>query len=265
MKSYKKITVISIIAVSILFAAGKFFLDSVYVPAILMYHSVCPARETPRGYRSKLNVLPAAFERQMKFLHDNNYKVIGLADFVERIKKGEKIPHKTVAITFDDGLKNNFLYAYPVLKKYNFPAIMFVPSGAVGKEGYMNWDDIRAMRKNNISIGSHTVTQSWLPSLNEKGIREELAGSKNAIERATGKPVKILSYPVGAFDERVKKIAKETGYTGAVATNPGKKYSAADSYALKRIRISMTSNNMLVFWIETSGYYTFIKEHRDED
>ena len=77
--------------------------------------------------------------------------------------------------------------------------------------------------------------------------------------------IKFISYPIGAHDERVKSVVKEAGYTAGCATNPGPKRRWDDSYALKRIRISRTSNNMLVFWIETSGYYTFIKEMRDED
>jgi len=64
---------------------------------------------------------------------------------------------------------------------------------------------------------------------------------------------------------KVRAIAREAGYIGAVATNPGRKSPKDDIFALKRVRISMTSDNLLVFRIETSGYYTFIKEVRDED
>ena len=109
------------------------------------------------------------------------------------------------------------------------------------------------------------MSHVWLPSLNEEGIREELAVSKKILERMTQRDITTLSYPLGAFDERVKKIAEETGYIGAVTTNPGRKYPKNDPYALKRIRISMTSGSLLTFWIETSGYYTFIKEVRDDD
>lgn len=254
-----------LLAALALLLGGKLLSDAVYVPAILMYHSIGEEGAALDGYGSKLNVLPATFEKQMKFLKNHNYKVIPLREFIEKVKKGKKIPHKTIAITFDDGLKNNFLNAYPPLKKYNFPATIFAVTDFIGKEKFLTPADINIMQENNITIGSHTTSHAWLPDLNEEGIRRELAVSKKILENMTGKTVDILSYPIGAFDEKVKRIAKETGYIGAVATNPGKDYPDNDPYALKRIRISMTSDNLFTFWVETSGYYTFIKEIRDED
>ncbi len=264
-KNKKLLTLIVITAIAFFFFAGKLFLDAIYVPVIVMYHSVGEEARTLDGYGAKLNVSPAAFAKQMKFLHERNYKVIPLTEFIERMKTGEDIPPMTITITFDDGLKNNFLHAYPVLKKYNFPATMFVATDFVGRENFLTWDDIRTMQENNISIGSHTISHRWLPALDEKGIHEELYDSKKILEEMTGREIKTLSYPLGAHNEKVKKIAGEAGYIGAVATNPGPTKPKDDIFALKRIRISMTSDNLLVFLIETSGYYTFIKEVRDED
>jgi len=247
------------------FLAGKLFLDAIYVPVILMYHSVDRECTSLDGYDRKLNVLPGAFAKQMKFLSDHKYKVIPLVEFIRRIKRGERIPHKTVAITFDDGVKNNFFYAYPALRRYNLPATIFVVPDFVGGEDFLDWNEIKIMQENGISIGSHTTSHSWLPSLSEAQVRKEFVDSKKILESRTGHKIETLSYPLGGFNKKVEKIAEEAGYIGAVATNPGRKQSSRDPYALKRIRISMTSNNLLVFRIETSGYYTFIKEHRDED
>ena len=256
---------VGVIAIVLLAFAGKFALDAIYVPVIVMYHSVGKEGETLNGYGGKLNVTPAAFEKQMKFLHRFNYNVIPLTEFIERIKKRERIPHKTVAITFDDGLKNNFLNAYPILKKYNFPATIFVGLNFVGKENFLTWDDMKTMQEDNISIGSHTVSHRWLPSLSEENIKKELRDSKKILEGVIGCEIKTLSYPLGAHNETVKRIARGAGYLGAVSTNPGRRKPKDDIFALKRIRISMTSNNLITFFIETSGYYTFIKEIRDED
>lgn len=264
-KGKKFLTLIIIAGISLFFLAGKLFLDAVYVPVIIMYHSVGEKSGTLDGYGAKLNVSPAAFAKQMKFLHRFNYKVIPLVEFIERVKSGKKIPARTIAITFDDGLKNNFLHAYPVLKKYNFPATIFVATNFVGKEKFLTRSDIKTMQENNIFIGSHTISHRWLPSLDEKNIRKELSTSKEILEKITGREIKTLSYPLGAYNEEVKKMAREAGYMGAVSTNPGRTKPKDDIFALKRIRISMTSDNLLTFWIETSGYYTFIKEVRDED
>jgi len=264
-KQRKSKLLVVIVFVAVLLLAGKLFLNAIYTPVIVMYHSVGKKSETLDGYGDKLNVSRKAFQKQMKFLNDFGYKVISLTDLIGRIKRKEKIPHKTIAITFDDGLKNNFLNAYPILKRYDFPATIFVVTDFIGKDKFLDWDEIEIMQRNKISIGSHTASHRWLPSLTKKEVRKEFINSKNILENKTNYTVKTLSYPLGGFNKSIEKIAKETGYVGAVATNPGKGKPDNDPYALKRIRISMTSNNLFTFWIETSGYYTFIKEIRDDD
>ena len=256
---------IIIIALGAILGSGKLFLDSIYVPVIIMYHSVGEKETSLDSYGPKLIVRSETFAKQMRFLKDNNYKIIPLALFIEKIKKGERIPPKTIAITFDDGLRNNFLNAYPLLKKYDFPATIFVITDFVGKEKFLTWNDIKTMQRNNISIGSHTLSHRWLPDLERDEIYNELIKSKVVLEENTDQKIETLSYPLGGFNHRVKRIAKASGYIGAVTTNPGKTRPNDDPYALKRIRISMTSDNLFTFWFETSGYYTFIKEHRDSD
>jgi len=263
--SKKLFAIFFVITILVIVALGKIFLDSIYVPVIAMYHSVGHEGRTLDGYGEKLNVTPEAFQKQMEFLKDKRYNVMPLARLVEMMKEKKKIPHKTIAITFDDGLKNNYTYAYPVLKKCGFPATIFVITDYVGKENFLDWNEIKTMQENNISIGSHTMSHGWLPSMGDKKLRKEIFESKEILEQKTGRPVEVLSYPIGAFNKKAKKAARNAGYIGAVATNPGSKYPSDDIYALKRIRISMTSDNMFVFWVETSGYYTFIKEVRDED
>jgi peptidoglycan/xylan/chitin deacetylase (PgdA/CDA1 family) len=93
-----------------------------------------------------------------------------------------------------------------------------------------------------------------------KDVQRELAESKRILEERIGKPVDFLCYPIGAQDERVRRLSREAGYRGAVATNPGRSSPASDVFAIKRIRISNSSDNLFVFWFESSGYYTFFKE-----
>lgn len=237
----------------------RLFMTLAYVPPILMYHSIDENEEL-----TKLSLCPLGFAKQMEFLYANKYNVVSLEDMARRIKEKKKIPFKTVTITFDDGYENNYLCAYPVLKKYNFPATIFIITNNVGKKGYLTWDEIREMRKNNITIGSHTQSHAWLPDLDADTLKEEVFGSKKILEEKTGHKIGVISYPIGAYDERVKAVVKDAGYLAACATNPGPGKRWDDVYALKRVRISRTSKNLLVFFIESSGYYTFVKETRDE-
>ncbi|MFH1594355.1 MAG: polysaccharide deacetylase family protein [Candidatus Omnitrophota bacterium] len=205
----RSIALIAAVAViAALFFAGSSFLSNIYVPAILMYHSVGEEGTALDGYGPKLNVRTKTFAKQMKFLHESGYDVIPLSDLVERIKSGKRIPRKTVAITFDDGLKNNFYNAYPALRRYGFPATIFVVTDFIGTEKFLTRDDIITMQEDNVIVGSHTASHKWLPSLPEELVKRELGESKRSLEYITGREVKILSYPLGGFDERSKDTPK---------------------------------------------------------
>jgi peptidoglycan/xylan/chitin deacetylase (PgdA/CDA1 family) len=227
-----------------------------------MYHSI-----DEKHKETKLSVSPRDFERQMAFLHSHEYEVVRLEDLVKAKEAGIPIAPQTVAITFDDGYENNYTCAFPVLKRYQFPATIFVATNNIGKPGFLNEQQITEMADSGIiSIGSHTLNHVYLPSItDEEQLRREIFESKQRLEELTGQKEIVFSYPVGGFTPRIRQLVREAGYLGACATNPGKNCPNDDIYALKRVRISRTSENMLVFWIESSGYYTFIKEMRDED
>jgi peptidoglycan/xylan/chitin deacetylase (PgdA/CDA1 family) len=197
----------------------------------------------------------------MKFLRDNRYNVVGLDKVIEYLRHRRPVPPKTVAVTVDDGNIENYTYIYPILKKYNIPATIFVIIKKTGRPGWLGWNEIKEMSDSGlVTIGSHTVSHLWLPTMGTKDVQRELAESKRILEERIGKPVDFLCYPIGAQDERVRRLSREAGYRGAVATNPGRSSPASDVFAIKRIRISNSSDNLFVFWFESSGYYTFFKE-----
>lgn len=256
----KKSRLILSVSLFIAVVAVIVFLKTAYVVPVLMYHAIDNNDKV-----TKLSVNPASFERQMKFLHDHKYNVVTLERVVKYLERKEPIPPKTVAITFDDGFYNNYQYAFPVLKKYDLPATIFVIVGSVGKPGYLGWKEIREMVDSGvIEIGSHTISHKWLPAMGTKQLKDELNNSKMRLEKETGKPISVLCYPIGAHNDRVERETAAAGYACAVATNPGPLAPIDNAYAIKRIKISRTSDNLIAFWLETSGYYTWIKEHRDD-
>ncbi len=231
-----------------------------YVVPIIMYHKI----DEDSAF-SKLSVSPEGFKRQMQFLKKHNYNVVYLEDLPGLLRAG-KVPRRTIAITFDDGYENNYTNAYPVLKEFNLPATIFIVPVLIGIEGYLSWDEVIEMSESGIiDIGSHTMTHAYLPDLHEEKLDSEIFDSKRAIEGHIRKVVTSFSYPLGHFNTHIKDKVKRAGYKIAVSTNPGKAYPKHDIFAMKRLRISHTSDNLFVFWIETSGFYTWIKEHRDED
>lgn len=248
------------IALVVIGSAAFVFMKTAYVVPVLMYHAI-----DHNDKATKLSVSPESFERQMEFLHKNKYNVLTLDGLAAYIKNKRDIPFKTVAITFDDGFYNNYQFAYPVLKKYNIPATIFIIVAKIGQPGYLGWKEIKEMSDSGVvTIGSHTLSHKWLPEMGTRQLKSELAGSKAMLEEKTGKPVNVLCYPIGAHDQRVERETSLAGYTCAVATNPGRISPIDDVYSIKRIKVSRTSDNLFVFWLETSGYYTWVKERRDE-
>jgi peptidoglycan/xylan/chitin deacetylase (PgdA/CDA1 family) len=258
--AFKRIRAALVVGVCIAAIAAVVFLKTAYVVPILMYHSI----DGDEG-KTKLSVAPDNFASQMEFLHRKRYNVVGLDKIISYMQKKEKIPPRTVAITFDDGYLNNYTSAYPVLKKYKLPATIFIITDKIGQKGWCGWRELKEMSDSGlITIGSHTKSHAWLPDQGDGKLKEELEASKAVLEKGLGRKVDFLCYPLGAHDERVKKAVKEAGYAAAVATNPGKSKPNDDIYAIKRIKISRTSRSHLVFWGETSGYYTSKKERKDD-
>jgi len=240
--------------------ALSLFLKSIYVVPVLMYHKI-----DKHSQESKLSVSPESFERQMRFLRKRNYNIVSLGQLVDMISKG-RIPRKTACVTFDDGYRNNYTDAYPVLKRYNIPASIFMPVDKIGRQGYLTWGQLKEMSESGIDIGSHTLSEVYLPDIkDDRRLKDEIFKSRRILSSRLPGAGEFFAYCSGGFNEKIRQMVIDAGYKGACATNPGKSYPDNDIYALKRLRISRTSDNLFVFWIETSGFYTWIKEHRDDD
>ena len=262
MKNIKKyILPVIIITVGIILSCviGYLGADSSSVVPVLMYHSIHQDEE------NTLFVSPEVFERQMRFLAEHKYNVIGPDDVVAIMKKEKKMPPKTVCITADDGFYNFYKYGFPVLKRYNLKAVIFMPTDKIGRPGRLGWKELREMSDSGLVIvESHTRSHPWLPtvSVDESKLNDELAGSKNILEKGLGKKVEYVCYPNGAFNDQVKEAAKKAGYKGAFTTNPAKKSDIHDIYAIRRLKMSSSSDNPLVLRGKLSRYYSWYKEHR---
>ncbi|MFH1778184.1 MAG: polysaccharide deacetylase family protein [Candidatus Omnitrophota bacterium] len=254
---YKPRALIKISLIIVVITAAVISVRARYVIPVLMYHHVAPAEKT-----DKLSVSPESFKRQIEFLINKDYNIISLNQVIDLMKNKQTRHGKNVAITFDDGYADLYKNAYPVLKKHNLSATIFLIVDFIGKKGYLNWDEILEMAEHGITFGSHTMTHPELPDLSDEKIRREVIYSKSLLENRLKKPIDFIAYPLGAFNQKVVSIVQRAGYLGACATNPGKRFSSRHPYFIKRLRISATGDNLLVFWFQCSGYYTWIKEIR---
>jgi len=259
-KIVKTLIVFFIIFLFLLVGFGL-FLRLRYIRPVLMYHYVL---DTEKAKKDKRIITPNTLEAQLHFLKVNDYNVIPLEEFAQMLKENKGIPRNTVVLTFDDGHLDNYENAYPLLKKYNMPATMFVIVNSLSEPNFVTHEQIKEMSDSGlITIGSHALSGEHLPSITEDAeLKEEIYDSKRKLEEILGKRVNFFSYPIGGFNENIREMVIDAGYEAAVATSPGVDYSNSDPFAIKRVRISESSNNLFVFWFESSGLYKSILEMR---
>ncbi|MFC1633559.1 polysaccharide deacetylase family protein [Planctomycetota bacterium] len=174
----------------------------------------------------------------------------------QHIQNGTSLPSKAIAVTLDDGYRDNYENAYPVLKEYNIPATVFLTTGFIGtgkiprwEKGHytdektlmLSWKQVREMSDSGISFGSHTLTHPFLARIPRMQVEKEIHLSKDIIEQQIGKSVTTFAYPSGNFNFDVKAIVKEAGYSAAVSTIAGYNSAHDDVHALKRNVIQLQS------------------------
>ena len=187
---------------------------------VLLYHSI-------NDNNSPISLKINFFENQLKYLKKNGYKTI---DFNEIEKK----ENKTIIITFDDGYKDVFYNALPILKKYNFKATCFVVSNLIGetnswdendknitKKKLMNKMDIALWVKNGMKIGSHSKNHKNLTNLSYEIMLNEITESKFYLENLIDSSVDSFCYPYGSFNEKIVNEVKKN-YKFAFTTKRSK-------------------------------------------
>ena len=200
------------------------------------------------------------FERQLAFLARHHYQVVDLHEVVDCLDRGRALPRRSLAITFDDGYEETYTIAWPLLKRFGFPATVFVTPGEVGLQGFVTWEQVTAMAADGITIGNHTMHHSYLPLVTEERLGEELVDSKRMIEDRIARRVEFISYPVGGFTPQAQEVIRQAGYRAACTTNRAVSRAGIDRYALRRIKVTERDRHPLLLWVKVSGYYDLFRE-----
>lgn len=253
----------------------QYVLKKKYEIPVIMYHRIIKENDV-KGVHG-IYVLEDVFDKQMKYLKDNGYQTITFED----IKNGEwrnrfNKGNKWIMLTFDDGYKDNYEVAFPILKKYGFKSTIYL----LGEVKYNKWDvdntknpeekfilmddkEILEMQEYGIEFGGHTLTHPMLAKLDLEDARREITESRKILNKKLGKEMNCFAYPYGSLNEEVKKIVKEVGYKFAVATDSGDISYSKDLFQIRRIAI-FPKNNMFNFKRKVSGKYNFIKIKREQ-
>jgi len=203
-----------------------------YSVPILMYHYIRNA-ENEDQLGQNLSVSPTSFNAQLKWLKENDYETLTVAQLADpgKIELSKIIydKKKPVILTFDDGYEDAYTQAFPALKKYGFIGTFYIIRNYVGKSEYMNQAQIDKLTKAGMEIGSHTLSHPNLTSLDTAAARNQIFNSK---EKAT-----TFCYPSGEYNNAIIGQVKAAGYLAAVTTNSGIADQDSDLFQLPRVRI----------------------------
>lgn len=214
---------------------GSSWLDRRSGIPVLNYHGVEDNEHNP------LMLGVADFDRQMAYLQREGYHSITPKQLLAHLQQGAALPEKPILITFDDGYRNNYENAYPILKKYGLTATVFLVTDTVGtNDWYLTWPQVEEMRKNGMVFGSHTLSHVPLNDLSADEIMFQLTKSKEGMEWRLDVPVDYFAYPTGAYNERVGQLVKAAGYKAAFTIDFGRVKVGDNPYALDRIPILQT-------------------------
>lgn len=182
---------------------------------VLLYHRV--------GYtEGPLTVTPERLSGDLSRLLGNGYTPITLQQFENyMLKQQNDLPQKPVFVTFDDGYRDNYEFAFPVLQQYGIPATFYIITGMLNDRIRLSPAQIREMAKYRMAFGSHTVSHAALAELPPEKIAYELNASKIALEDILGHEVTGLAYPRGSYNGNVLRIADECGYQDAFTVRQG--------------------------------------------
>lgn len=228
-------------------------------PRILMYHMV--SEHQPGARFNKLRVRPAMFEQQVRWLKTQGWHFATMSELMQE----KVLPEKTVVLTFDDGYEDNYLQAYPVLKKYGAKATLYLvvdrfdrdwstskkahhDSGELMHEPKLSDAQIREMLDSGLlELGGHTLTHANLAKLDHAARVREIVTAREQLQHAFGQTISSFAYPFGIYDEQDVSICAEAGFLSAVTTEEGiNRDRFSDPYLLKRVKIS-GKDSMLAF------------------
>lgn len=242
---------------------------------VLAYHHV----NKHKG--DMVTVVPEVFEKQMQYFNSAGYRTLRAGELLSFINGEISLDEKAVMITFDDGWLDNYVYAFPVLRKYNINATVFITTDWIsggpdnisdvplhipkhreakrlieqgeGHNVVLNWELIREMSESGlVEFCSHTKSHRKCHNLSEDELKEELVGSKEILEEKLGRPCIALCWPFGRNNDLSVKVARENGYSLLFTTRHGVVKEGSDPFSINRIAVK----DSIAWFRKTMTIYT---------
>ena len=191
---------------------------------ILVYHRVAS-----KGAESRFRITPEAFEEQLAYMRSAGFRSVGLDEWGAAMDARRPLPGRAVMLTFDDGYRNFAEYAWPLLRRYGFGAVLFVIADEVGgwnrwsergeRIELLGWDELVRLRDEGVDVGSHSATHRRMTELSPVEIARQAARSRAELARRLGEPPPAFAYPYGATDGVVQHLVGACGYRYGLAVS----------------------------------------------
>ena len=227
-----------------------------------MYHAVGP--EEGEDWPKSLIMKPELFEAHLRYLKEQGYTIVTVAELADRLQKGESVD-KYIALSFDDGYKNNYSVVLPLLQKYDAKGSFFVINRDIGDELHMNEQEIKELIAAGMELGSHTYSHNPLAAIDEKYLVWETDTSRYWLKKKfDGYIVRTLAYPNGSYNDRVIDAAKKYGFyralTGHVGVNTAATYQKAP-FEMYRVTVADDGNGLEGFKkrLEQAYFFGFLQ------
>ncbi|MFB5763270.1 polysaccharide deacetylase family protein [Paenibacillus medicaginis] len=220
---------------------------------VLTYHDLDPDVHLNSPYC----LTPRLFGEHLDALKQNGFKIINMESFIKFMKSGKRIPPNAVVITFDDGEKSFYTYAYPLLMQRCVKATNFIVGKKIDAGRGISWDQMREMKQNGFSFYSHTynhhrnsnygenkrllTSPQFLENENrlesaieyEHRVLDDLSLIENRIQEELGEQTKLLSFPFGAYNDKVVEMGQSMGIELFFTVNRGLNHTG--QWLVKRI------------------------------
>jgi peptidoglycan/xylan/chitin deacetylase (PgdA/CDA1 family) len=210
-----------------------------------MYHSISEITDGLRHPYYELRTPANIFEEHMQWLAQNDYRSLPVSGLQGAVLDGQDGKH--VAITFDDGFRDFYTTAFPILQKYGLTATVFLPTAYISHNRQqflgldcMTWSEVEELHGAGIEFGSHTVSHARLYGLSQDALEMEISESKNAIEEKLGVPVRTFAHPYAfpsdsTYSDRLRDLLAKHGYRAGVCTALGLENASGDPYFRRRL------------------------------
>ncbi|MFH1996952.1 MAG: polysaccharide deacetylase family protein [Candidatus Omnitrophota bacterium] len=196
---------------------------------IVGYHQIVPSGSAMRYALKKSDL-----ERQIRWLKENDFRIMSLADLLRVLHDPAAFPRKGAVFTFDDCLDCHFEVVVPALREFGYTGCFFAPVGLIGKKGYLNWEQLGEMARQGMEVGSHGFSHDLLDTMPKERLTRELKDSKEILEKRLRTRCDLFSVPRGYYNRNILRAAEEAGYSAVCTSKFGFVRCGASSMSLPR-------------------------------